>query len=354
MNKQLKVKHLVGAFLILFLALAFVGTIAITDYSGAGPINFDGIKFNRNVGFPSITFSNGDSASSRTSGRVDFYTTLKVKSIISDTTEQPSNLWRVSPAFTYNKFHKLAPTIKMACDSISSTDSNIIYVYEGYYSEVITLRSKMSIIGADRNKVKVVRTQDSCAIYGYSVNNVSISNMTIINKSDTSSTPKATIKLRKCYQDSTARPTVIFDNLTIQHTPNTSSGAPSDYGSCIYADSSSFIITNSFIHNTQPDMAICVRLAKSSRGHVYNCQLVLPSSGALGSSIFFADDTRPYLYCGYSQLYAASVIFGASSANFKVRLYYLLSDIALSGGSNGTVTYLVNAGNNADADFYLP
>ena len=326
----------IGILIVLF--LAFTGAEKLWD-------EFNNIKVYNN---PGIYLANGDTISNRTAGTIDMSgSMLRVKGVISDTSITPDRVWYVSPGFTLNTYRKTSPTISSA---ITNIDSGVIYVYPGIYAEKITAKSRVTIIGASKDRVKIQRTDDTCVVFANGVSNFGMSNMTIQNiYSSGIDSMRNAIKLYKCNNsDSTAVPTLLFDNLRIISTDD-------EDVSAILADSSKAIFTNCYI-KAAGDYSGCVRLRAGSRIRIYNSQIINISATPF-SGIFGSEDTRGNITVALCDIYTNNVsygaIFAAWSSDFKVRIYNNIADGPFSGGSNATVTYLVSS-NIYDADFYIP
>jgi len=311
---------------------------------------FDIVQVTKRV----IIKNTADSIYSVSSGTIGVNGTLKVKSLLMDTNLTAQKVWRVSPAFTFNKYRLTSSSIQMAIDSSGSSDSTTILIYDGYYNERLTLKSRLALIGTDRVNCKIVRVQDSTVIYANGKTNIELRNLTIINKSDSTSLEKSTVKFYKCATDSLSQPRVRIDNCTIEYTNNVSNLAPSATGAALNLFNSSVTVTNSYIHSSVADYCVPVRLADLTRCHIYNSQLV-NKNGSPQTGIFLADDTAPYLYIGYNEMYSGNwVIFHGGTANFRARAYFNISDIAVDDVANGTVSLIINSNNVGTTNFYLP
>jgi hypothetical protein len=230
-------------------------------------------------------------------GTITSNSSWKIKSLITDTTTISSNVWVVSPAFTFNKYRKTSPSVKTVIDSLGS-DSALIYVNPGTYTDRITAKTNVTIIGSSKEKVFFSRTGDSTVVYGYNVTNFNLSNVTIIH-STTASGEASGIKLYRCFSDSTALPKIRFDELRIWVIDNSS-----DTVAGILADSSSFKLTNSFIYVDNQSGAGndritgCVRVRNYSHPIVQYCILDATGdkSGALYSCVRVSTvDCRPII-----------------------------------------------------------
>ena len=137
---------------------------------------FDQIKIRKN---PAITLPNGDTISNPSSGLITTIGVIHAPSFITDTSCLPSHTWYVSPTYTFSKYRKLSPSIKMALDSLG-TDSATIYVYDGIYTDLITAHTNVAIIGNSQDRTIISRS-DTNVIFANGIKNFSLSNMTIQN-----------------------------------------------------------------------------------------------------------------------------------------------------------------------------
>lgn len=271
---------------------------------------------------------------------------LKVKGVLSDTVLTPSRVWEVSPGFTFNSYRRTSPTIQQA---ITAIDSGVIYVYPGIYSERITGKSRVLIMGASRDRVKLQRTDDSCVVYANGVSNFGISNMTIQNLySSNLGVQKNVIKLYQCNNtDSTSAPTLIFDNLYMSTQENDQNVA------VVYLDSSKAEFRNCYMTiSASSGMSACIWQINGAKVSATRSKFKNLVDAPL-TGIFMGEDDRCRLWAGYNEMQingsSGSIIMGFSDA-YHIRAYYNVSDYAFTGGS----AILLMSNNTYDADFYIP
>jgi len=321
-----------------------IAIILIAILGSGAADRFNSIKLTSN---PSIYFNNaGDTLSNRTAGTITTNSIIKARSFIGDTTNIANNLWQVSPAFTLNSYRKTSPTIQGA---ITAIDSGTIYIAPGVYSEKITMKSKVALIGAGVNRTMITTANDSCVVYGTGVTNFTMSNLTI-SATQTSKDTTSGIILRKNYLDSTNNPSIVFDNVAILVT-YTSGAGESSFG--IMADSSSMTIRNSRIKVSGTLSAAPRAAIKAKKGSVvnmfYTTVIVLSGTGAPADSPFHVIDTRCKITFGYSQFYAQG-IFNSGGVTPIAKYYFNMSNTDPDGDFSNIIPVPNNVYENG---FYL-
>lgn len=320
--------------LIAIILIAIIG-------SGAAD-RFNSIKLTSN---PSIYFNNaGDTLSNRTAGTITTNSIIKAKSFIGDTTNIANNLWQVSPAFTLNTYRKTSPTIQGA---ITAIDSGTIYIAPGVYSEKITMKSKVALIGSGVNRTMITTANDSCVIYGTGITNFTISDLTI-SATQTSKDTTSGIILRKNYLDSTNNPSIVFDNVAILVT-YTSGAGESSFG--IIADSSSLTIQNSYIKIKGTGTAApraCFKLKKGSVVNIFNVTAI-SDNGQPADAITHILDMRCKPTFGNSRFYMTG-LFDSGGLTPRVKYYWNISNM----DETITLANILSAATNiVDASFFI-
>jgi len=302
---------------------------------------FDSVKLTSN---PALYFGNAqDTVSNRTAGTLEFGSTIKAKSFIGDTNLIPGNVWQVAPAFTLNTYRKTSPTIQAAIDAI---DSGVISIAPGVYTERITLKSRITLLGSGE-RTHIVRSDDTSAVYGINLSKVTIKNLRI-TATQTNTDTVVAIKIRNSYTDSTSSPTIVFENLRVEALFTSGTGA-SIYG--ISADSASFTLTNSYVR-VVGEIAIvseraCFNIKKSCVYGLYRNTLIC-DAGAGADCIVWVRDTRSKLTAGYNQ-FRASGVFSQNSAAYA-RLYHNTGNGIMTDNLLNLITTPYNI---SDINFYI-
>lgn len=323
----------------------FIAIILIAIIGSGAADRFNSIKLTSN---PSIYFNNaGDTLSNRTAGTITTNSIIKARSFIGDTTNIANNLWQVSPAFTLNSYRKTSPTIQGA---ITAIDSGTIYIAPGVYSEKLTIKSKVALVGAGVNRTMITTANDSCVVYGTGVTNFTMSNLTI-SATQTSKDTTSGIILRKNYLDSTNNPSIVFDNIAIIVT-HTSGAGESSFG--IIADSSSMTIKNSRIKVSGTTLSSAPRAGiKTKKGSVvnmfYTTVVVVSGTGEAADSPFHVLDLRCKITFAYSQFYASG-IFNSGGVE-PIAKYYL--NVSNTDFDTDFINIIATPNNVFDTSFYL-
>lgn len=314
--------------------------------SNAGQVRFDGIKLTQN---PAIILKNDqDSITNRTAGLIEIHSMLKVKGLITDTAAIAGNQWIVSPSYTLNTYRKTSPTIQGA---ITNIDSGTIFVAPGVYNEKITLKSRVTLIGAGVDRTTITYANDSCVVYGATIANVLLKDLSIV-ATQTSKDTVTCIKLRRSFVDTTSRPTILFDNVSITNTYVSGAGLCT-YG--IMADSSSFIMKNSYMKvagKSSTDDRACLRVQKSCKVTLLRNSMICYANAAADRMLFVVD-LRCKFTLGYNQFMITSgaVFSDGVGANNIGRFYNNVSNVDITGG--GMVNLISSPNNITDADILL-
>lgn len=327
MKKYNKI-HLIGALAVVAIYLSFSG-------NKQGPPEFESIKLRTN---PGITMPNNVQISD-TTGKLIINGIIQADGILLDTSSAPTRVWHVSPSFNHNPFQRKSPTISQALTAI---DSGVIYVHDGIYTERITGKDNVAIIGDNRDRV-IITGNDSNIVFLDDVEDFSLENMTIRNIGNTPDVNKTTIALYDCTQDSILKPKICFKNLSII-TDIGESGAPTTL-SGIKAVNSSYWLLNSWVEahpaDGISDNNACLRLDGASHPVIFYS--VLKSGTPTG--VYIADtDSRPYI--AYCQISAPT----ASVRSIGTQYLKIWSNVMNSGFTN--VTALIG-GNIEDINFEI-
>lgn len=306
---------------------------------------FDSVKLTSN---PALYFGNAqDTVSNRTAGTLEFGSIIKAKSFIGDTNLVPGNVWQVAPAFTLNTYRKTSPTIQAAIDAI---DSGVISIAPGVYTERITLKSRITLLGSGE-RTHIVRSDDTAAVYGINLSNVTIKNLRITATQTNTDTVNA-VKIRRSYTDTTSTPTIVFENVKIEALFTSGTGV-AIYG--ITADSASFIFRDSYIRvvgeaSVGSDRA-CFNVAKGSVYGLYRNTLVC-SSGESVDVIVWARDTRTKLTAGYNQyMCTLGAVFAQTPGTAPyARYYHNTGNVAMTDNLTNLITTPYNV---SDVNFYI-
>lgn len=323
----------------------FIAIILIAIIGSGAADRFNSIKLTSN---PSIYFNNaGDTLSNRTAGTITTNSIIKARSFIGDTTNIANNLWQVSPAFTLNSYRKTSPTIQGA---ITAIDSGTIYIAPGVYSEKLTIKSKVALIGAGVNRTMITTANDSCVVYGTGVTNFTMSNLTI-SATQTSKDTTSGIILRNNYLDSTNKPNIVFDNIAIIVT-YTSGAGESSFG--IIADSSSMTIRNSYIKVSGTGTVAPRACIKAKKGSVVIMLHTIAVSrtgsvGQAGDAAFHVIDTRCKITYGYCQ-FSCYGFFNSGGVTPVSQSYFNMSRTDPDGGFSNMIPV---SNNTYDGNFYI-
>lgn len=296
------------------------------------------------TGNPGIVFSNtADSISNRTAGTLVFNSMIKAKGFIADTNTVPLNVAYTSSGFTLNTYRKTSPTVQGAIDML---DSGTVYIGPGVYGERVTLKSKVTLIGAGTNRTIIVRTDDSCVVYGNRISNVQISDLSIKNVYSTDLAASRTgVKIRKAFTDSLTTPTIVLRNVVIDVKDD-------DDVYALWLDSACAVVTQSSLTEDGDNCAV-IYMQNGSKVYPTDNKLI-NRTGNPQSSIFYALDTRCRVTFSYNRILTGYVIFHVSTANMVVRANHNMSDISVTDIDNGAVILAVNSSNSFDINYTFP
>lgn len=125
----------------------------------------NGVKIVSGTG--TVTFTGADIIASRFIGGAGFY---------------PANTFSVSPSFTDNASARTYSTITAALAAVATNEPATILVYEGTYTEAITAKSKVNIIGVNNKKV-IITSDGPVTVNVDGVTDFELKNLTIENTS---------------------------------------------------------------------------------------------------------------------------------------------------------------------------
>lgn len=300
---------------------------------------FENITLRKN---PAIIFSHpGDSMSNTTSGTIETSNSIfKAKYFVSVLKTIPGNYWIVAPELYTNSDLKFTSTIDSA---ITAIDSGVVFVFKGVYRK-ITGKDNVTVIGIDPSQVFISSADDSSLVYVSNKKNFGLKNLTVQSTGATSGIGKPLVNLLNCYTDTTQTPKIIFDNVNILGSNNAKI-----YG--IKADSSSFIIRNSYIrvlNSVNSNSRASIFLRKGSVALVSGNKLIT-DAGEPADRIFEFEDTRckPTVY--NNQMYVTSGALMIEGVDVKAKFYYNICNETFSGFTNLIGTPY----NISDGDFYI-
>jgi hypothetical protein len=301
--------------------------------------DFDAIRFRKN---PSIKLSSGDTISNRTPGIIDMSgSSIKVQTIIQDTTIIPRNYWEVSPSYPLSIWRKTSPSISAALTNI---DSGVIYVHPGIYTERITAKSNVAIVGDDPSRVIISRI-DTAVVYAINCSNFSMKNITIFSNAGNASS--TLIRIKNSWSDSTENSKIIFDNLVLKLY-----GSADIYGYAIYSDSASYTLTNSLIYGFNQGLEgyeewINIYNKDGSNAYIENCRII---NMVNVSSIVISCDNRCKLFMINSKIYNQ---WGGNIFNSNTAITRLIGNMSNDTLNIGTQVNVIYDNHNKNTGFFL-
>lgn len=287
-------------------------------------IQFEQISLRQST---AIILPQGDTISNSTAGTIDMSGSDLLAShfipVSNDT--NPGNTYFVSPGFFENvPALRNYQTITSALNAIPTNDSATIIVFEGTYSEALTAKSDVSIIGVSADKVKITSNSNSTiSISG--ISNFELKNLTIENTGNA----KGACCINIGGTDAVTS-NVNFENLVLINSQ------PASETYIINCNNSPFYMINCFLkaENIGGTCTNLINLTNASKPVIYSCRFINQGATVATNSICINDENTDIII-GYSQNYTGG--------------YFIYNNII--GGSQPTGRSFNNVSNAADYQF---
>ena len=305
---------------------------------------FDKIKVRKN---PGIYLSEGDTITNSAQGVIDFSgADILAGRFIGGAAFYQANTYYVSPSFTDNTAARTYSTISAALAVIGAEETATILVYEGTYSEAITAKSNVSIIGVDNKKVIITSPELKTVDVDNKVN-FELKNLTIEN----TDTETGSYCLYVTGGPDTDVPNLNFIDLILRKT-----FAADNSSNAVYCYATSFLMQGCYLYilgNGPGGNNVSLVLLDEYANPIFDrCKFKIANSVSGDSTIYTDDDSNTDFTIGNCQNYSNGYFINCASssgATVNGRSFFNISNV----GDYNFGNLIDDSNNIVDSDFII-